>query len=147
MTELIRQQVLAALQNDWATYVERFRRLSPEAQAALLTRQGYVRLADLLAHVCAWWADGHRVIENLITDPGFGLQDYDVDAFNAQAVASVRDLDESAVIASFEAMRRRMLQLVTSLPETAFANKRIAERLQIEVIGHLAEHALTEGKA
>ena len=144
MTEAIREQVLATLQNDWAAYVERFHHLSPEAQATFLAKQGYARLADLLAHVIAWWTDGSRAIENLLIDPAVGLQDYNVDAFNAQAVFSVRDLDEMAVSESFETMRQRLLKLVMNLPAVAFQNKRIVDRLQIEVIGHLSEHALPE---
>jgi hypothetical protein len=147
MANSIREQVLAALQNNWATYVERFHSLSREAQTAFLAKQGYGRLADLLAHVVAWWEEGRQAVENLVNDPGFASQDYDVDDFNARAVAGVGDMDESAVIASFEAMRQRMVQLVIHLPESAFENKRIAERLQIEVIGHLGEHTLPEGKA
>ena len=142
MTDTIREQVLATLQNDWAAYIERFHHLSPEAQAEFLSRQGYSRLADLLAHVAAWWMDGSQEIENLLLDPNLGPQDYNVDDFNAQAVSRVRDLDEAAVIESFEAMRQRMLKLAMSLPEAAFQNMRIAERFRVEVIGHLAEHAL-----
>ena len=142
MTELLREQVLSALQTDWATYVERFQRLPPEAQAAFLAQQGYARLADLLAHITAWWQDGSRMIDHLVVDPDFRMPDYDVDAFNAQAVAAARDQDETTVVASFEATRRNMVQLVNRLPAPAFEDKRLANRLRIEVIGHLAEHAL-----
>ena len=148
MTEAFRGQVLATLQNDWATYAERFHHLSPEAQATFLARQGYARLADLLAHITAWWTEGSRAIEDLLIDPDAvkHLKDYDVDAFNAQAVSSVRELEETAVIESFEAMRQRMVRLVMSLPEAAFQQKRLADRLRIEVIGHYAEHALAESR-
>ena len=144
MTNAIREQVLAILQNDWATYIERFHHLPMEAQAIFLAEQGYRRLADLLAHVVAWWMEGSRFIENLLLDPDIGSQDYDVDDFNAQAVSCVSDLDETAVAKSYEAMRQRMLVLAMSLPEAAFENRRIVERFQMEVIGHLAEHALPE---
>jgi hypothetical protein len=88
--------------------------------------------------------EGSRFIENLLLDPDIGSQDYDVDDFNAQAVSCVSDLDETAVAKSYEAMRQRMLVLAMSLPEAAFENRRIVERFQMEVIGHLAEHALPE---
>ncbi len=142
MTEWLREQALAALENDWGSYVERFHSLPAEAQAAFLALQGYARLADLLAHIVAWWQEGRRVMDRLGEDPGFIAQDYDVDAFNALAVASARDQDEAVVLASFEAMRQHLIQLVTRLPPAAFENQRLAERLRIEVVGHLAEHAL-----
>jgi hypothetical protein len=143
MTELTREQVVSALQDGWGNYVERFERLSPEAQAAFLARQGYARLADLLGHVIAWWEEGQPAISALLDDPNFNSPDYDVDAFNARAVERFRGLDEPAVIHMFEAARQAWLALVARLPDDALRNKRIAGRLHIEIIGHLGEHAIS----
>jgi hypothetical protein len=140
MTELTREQIADALQDGWGTYVERFGRLSPEAQAAFLAGQGYARLADLLAHVVNWWEDGQRAVLARLDAPGFDAPDYDVDAFNAQAVERFRSLSEPSVIQAFEAARRAWLALVAGLPDDAWRNQMIADRLHIEVIGHLAEH-------
>jgi hypothetical protein len=142
MPDLTREQLLHTLQHGWGTYVERLRRLSPEAQAALLAKQGYARLADLLAHVVAWWSEGKPAIEKMLADPNFNSPDYDVDTFNAQAVERARDLDEPTVIESFERMRQAWLGLVAHLPDDAFQNKKIADRLHIEIIGHLQEHEI-----
>ena len=140
MTELTRGQIISALQDGWGTYVERFGRLAPEARAAFLARQGYTRLADLLAHVVAWWEEGLQAIPALLDDPGFDAPDYDVDAFNAQAVERFRAMDEPAVVQAFEAARQAWLALLAPLPDDALRDKKIADRLHIEVIGHLAEH-------
>jgi hypothetical protein len=43
MITLTRRDVLTILQGDWGTYVQRFRRLSPEAQSTFLVKQGYAR--------------------------------------------------------------------------------------------------------
>jgi hypothetical protein len=142
MTELTRNQIFDALQNGWGTYVEQFRRLSPEGQADFLEKQGFARLADLLAHVIAWWEEGQRVIEKLHYDPDFNSPDYDVDSFNAQAVERSRHLDEAATIQSFERTRQAWFDLVNRLPTATFQNKKIVDRLHIEVIGHLEEHRL-----
>jgi hypothetical protein len=138
--ELTRGQIISALQGGWGTYVERFKRLSPEAQAAFLARQGYARLADLLAHVVAWWEEGQRAILALLEDPNFSSPDYDVDAFNARAVERFRGLDEPAVVHAFEAARQAWLDLAARLPDDVLQNKKIADRLYIEIIGHLGEH-------
>ncbi len=61
--------ILDTLQHGWGTYVERFQRLSSKEQAAFLTKQGYARFADLLAHVIAWWEEGKLGVENLLVDP------------------------------------------------------------------------------
>jgi len=143
MTELTREQVVGALQDGWGTYVARFERLSPEAQAAFLAGQGYARLADLLGHVVAWWEEGLQAVPALLDDPAFGSPDHDVDAFNAQAVERFHGLDEPAVIHTFEAARQAWLALVARLPDDALRNKRIAGRLHIELIGHLAEHVIS----
>jgi hypothetical protein len=97
MDGLTREQVMDALEQGWGTYVARFRQLTPEAQARSLARQGYARLADVLAHVLAWWNEALPAVEALQTDPGFASPDYDVDAFNAQAVQRCAALSEAAV--------------------------------------------------
>jgi hypothetical protein len=142
MDTLSREQVIDALEQGWGTYVARFRQLTPEAQAESLARQGYARLADVLAHVVAWWNEGLLNVETLQTDPNVASKDYDVDAFNAQAVRRCAALSEAAVVAQFEAQREAWLALVHRLPDTAFANPRLAARLHMELIGHLAEHPL-----
>jgi hypothetical protein len=144
MIELTREQILDTLQHGWGTYVERFQRLSSKEQAAFLTKQGYARFADLLAHVIAWWEEGKLGVENLLVDPDFNSPNYEVDAFNAQAVQRFSQLDELTVIQSFESMRGALLDFVTSLPEDAFQNNKIVERLYIEVLDHLKEHEIPE---
>ncbi len=142
MTSLTRGQVLATLQGEWGTYVKRFQALAPQAQAAFLERQGYARLADLLAHVIAWWEMGLQALTAMEADPNFHEQDYDVNAFNARAVQRFSGLEEAAVIQAFEAQRAAMSDLVARLPEAAFQKKPVVDRLHIEFIGHLHEHAL-----
>lgn len=146
MAKLTRELVLDALENGWGTYVERFHALSLAAQSAFLARQGYARLADLLAHVIAWWEEGQQAVERLLHDPTYCSPDHDVDAFNAQAVARFHDLDEAAVQQRFEGARVALLNLVTGLPDEAFQDKGIADRLHIEVIGHWGEHDLPQAR-
>ncbi len=146
MAQVTRQHLLDALQNGWGTYVERFHALSLAAQSAFLTKQGYARLADLLAHVIAWWEEGQQAVERLLHDPGYRSPQHDVDAFNAQAVARFRDLDEATVRQRFEGARVTMLSLVARLPDAAFQDKSIADRLHIEVIGHWGEHDLPQAR-
>ncbi|MCL4560474.1 MAG: hypothetical protein M1281_07665 [Chloroflexi bacterium] len=142
MAPLTRAQCLTGLETGWGTYVERFRRLSPPEQAAWLKQQGYTRLADLLGHVIAWWEQAIPDIECKIADPGFQSPDVDVDTFNARAVQRFSAFDEAAVIRLFEAQRRAMLDLVLRLPERAFGDKNLRDRLHIEIIGHLEEHEI-----
>jgi len=144
MTTLTRQGVLNILQGDWATYVQRFRCLSPEAQSAFLVKQGYARFAGLLSHIIAWWEVGYQAVERYLTDPGSQPREYDVDAFNAEAVAKVEGLDEDSVAESFETMRRFLFEFVKGLPDTAFENAKVVKQFNMELVGHLNDHNIPE---
>jgi hypothetical protein len=143
MPEVTRKQTLDALQNGWATYVNRFHALSPETQAQFLKEQGYTRFADLLGHITAWWQEGEMVINGILKDSDYRWAEYDVDAFNAQAVRRFGDSDEAVVVSSFELARISFAVLVYGLPEEAFANNKITGWLYADVIEHLQEHDIT----
>ena len=139
---LNREQLIASLHTDWGAFVERFQRLSPEAQAVYLQQQGYARFADLLAHVIAWWQESLAAIPVMLSDPAYTSPDQDVDQFNTRAVARFHDLDESAIITIFADLLQQWIDLVNGLPAQAFQDEKIAWRLHIEIIGHYAEHRL-----
>ena len=141
--QITRAQLVDTLENDWGTYVDRFASLTPQDQAACLSRQGYARFGDLLAHVIAWWEECNRALQAMLDDPSFITPEYDVDAFNAQAVQRFQKSAEPAVVQAFEAQRHALLALVANLPEDALHDPGIAGRLQVEVIGHMEEHRLS----
>jgi hypothetical protein len=58
------------------------------------------------------------------------------------AVARFNQVDEPSVVDIFEARRKAWINLVDNLPATAFSNKRLVARHDIEPIGHLAEHKI-----
>ncbi len=144
---ITREQILASLQTDWGTFVERFQRLTPEAKSAYLQQQGYTRFADLLAHVSAWWQEGLAAVPAMLSDPAYTSPEEDVDQFNAQAVDRLRDLNESAIIAIFSDLRQQWIELVNGLPAAAFQDERINWRLHIEIIGHLTSIASRKSAA
>ena len=144
MTTLHRQEFLNILQVDWATYVQRFQRLSPGAQSVFLIKQGYVRFADLLSHIIAWFEVGYHTVEEYLTDPKSQPKEYDVDAFNAEAVAKAGGFDEEIVIESFEKMRNFMVEFVKALPDTAFEDEKVVNQLEMELIGHLSDHNIPD---
>ena len=144
MTDLTRTQLIATLDDGWGTYVARYRALSPAQQQQWLASQGYARFGDLLAHVVAWWVDGQQVIAHVAADPAHPLRDYDVDGFNADAVAQYAALDEDAMVTAYEQARAAWMPLISGLSDAAFRNSKIADRLYPEIIGHLEEHALQD---
>jgi hypothetical protein len=140
MEKFSKAQVIKSLNNQWGTFVDRFNSLSSDEQQQYLERQGYARLGDLLAHLAAWWQRGMQLIMVYRRDPGFQPPNVDVDAFNAEAVASVKNLSDAEVISHFESRRLQMLELVKSLTEVDLQSERIKSQLAIEFIEHYQEH-------
>jgi hypothetical protein len=142
MSEVTRQELITALNEGWGSYVPRFRQFSEQERAAFLQAQGYARLADLLGHVVAWWEQALQTVPNLLEDPTFQTPDVDVDKFNAEAVSRFSELDEDSLVCSFLNLRSAWLDLVNDLPDKAFQDSRVRAKLHIELVGHLAEHAI-----
>ena len=142
MEKISREQFLDCLQNNWLAYVSRFNALPPHEQAAFLKKQGYARLGDLLAHIIAWWQDGAQFIVALRLYPSLPLPEFDVDAFNARAVAKYAALSDSELILAYETQRRAMVSLVEGLSGAELDTEKINTRLYYEIISHWTEHEL-----
>jgi hypothetical protein len=142
-TDLItRKSVLDLLRGDWANYVGRFQGLSPVGQAAFLEKQGYKRLADLLAHIVAWWDEGLQAIQRFQTDPAARQSEIDVDSFNARAVEAVQSMSDADEIRAFEDTRLRFIEVVNALSEDDFGDKRVLNQIRWELVNHLEEHRI-----
>ncbi len=144
MAHRTRQEVLDILQKDWAEYVQKFRGLPSESQSTFLVKQGYARFADLLSHIVAWWDVGYQSVERYLTEPSFQPRKYDVNAFNAEAVAEAAGRSEDEVVAAFEKMRLFLIDFVKRLPDIAFENEKVVNQLNLEFAGHLNEHRIPE---
>jgi hypothetical protein len=142
MPKVTIHQLLDALQTGWGQYVAGFERLSPAEQAAFLQRQGYSRFHDLLAHICAWWEETLEVVTAILEVRDLPERHYNVDAFNATAIAKFQDWKESDLLTHYENLREALLYLMAELPEEALTNRRIAGWLHASVIEHLDEHRL-----
>jgi len=140
MKNFSKAQVIKSLQMQWGSFVDSYSNLSAEEQHQFLKRQGYARLGDLLAHIAAWWQRGMQLIMVYRRDPGFQPPNVDVDTFNAEAVASVKNLSDAEIVSHFESRRLQMLELVKSLNEVDLQSERIKSQLAIEVIEHFQEH-------
>ena len=142
MIPVVREQLVKTLEQDWGTYVKRYRLLPENDRRRFLNAQGYTRFANLLAHFIAWWEEGMRKGKIMLEDPGFRPPEYDVDEFNARAVARFSSMDEPGVVRAFEAARKDLTGWIAQLPEKAFRDKRITEWLHMDVLGHLEEHQI-----
>jgi hypothetical protein len=145
MAELMRKQLLDSLEGDWGSLAARFQALAPGEQETWLAQQGYGRLADLLAHVIAWWDEAYAAASRLVDGEAVTHKEYNVDGFNREAVQRFADLDEASVVAAFAARRERWATLVAELPETALADAHLVRVLSVDLIDHYREHALAGG--
>ncbi|MBA4384239.1 MAG: hypothetical protein C0410_05855 [Anaerolinea sp.] len=142
MEEFSKDEIVKCLKKQWGSYVEHYDKLSADEKQKFLAQQGYLRLGDLLAHVAAWWQRGMQLVTVYQHDSNFQPPDVDVDAFNAEAVASVKALSDSEIIAHFEARRLQMLELVKQLSEVDLQSNQIKRQLDMDVLGHFQEHLL-----
>ena len=142
MDAITRQSVLDLLAADWADYVPRFQALAPAAQSAFLKQQGYRRLADLLAHIVAWWEVGLQAIPRYQGDPAAQMEEIDVDSFNARAVEQVRAVSDGEEIRVFEETRRKFVDAVRQMSDADFKDERILTQIRWELVNHLEDHLI-----
>jgi hypothetical protein len=137
-----RQSVLDLLNGDWADYIRRFQDLPPAARAAFLEKQGYKRLADLLAHIVTWWEVGLQNIQDYQSDPAARQPEIEVDSFNARAVEKVQAVSEAEEIRVFEDARSKFVQVVQKLSEDDFKDERVLDQIRMELFNHLEDHRI-----
>jgi hypothetical protein len=137
---ITKERTLEFIEEEWGTYVERFRRLPAQEQEKRVKEQGYERFRDMLAHILAWWEEGMEIIRAIAADRPFERKKYDFDAFNAGAVARYRDWDEAALFDQFEKMRQTMAADLGSMNEAVFENRRVRSWLNGIVYHHAREH-------
>jgi hypothetical protein len=142
MPKISRTQFLDSLQNNWANYIDCFNQLPVQEQKLFLNKQGYARLADLLAHIIAWWTDGADWIAQMRGDPNLPLPEYDVDDFNARAIKNAGGLTETDLIQAYQAQLQKMIDLIQGLTDTQLDYENVNTRLYYEIIMHWTEHEI-----
>ncbi|HRK89213.1 MAG TPA: ClbS/DfsB family four-helix bundle protein [Anaerolineales bacterium] len=130
---------LDTLEHEWGTYIAGFD--AYEKKEEFLKKQGVERFGDLLVHAVAWWDEGAKAVQGALKDPAFTYAGPgDTDSFNAEIVAKNRGASEEELRALFEQKRLEMIELVRSLPDSAFQNPTIEEWLAADVVEHYDEH-------
>ncbi len=140
MSNNMKQRTLKLLQEEWGTYIERFKRLPAQEQTKRVKEQGYESFRDILAHILAWWEEGLEVILATAEGRETPRKTYDEDVFNAEAVGKYKSWNETKFLAHFESTRLKMESSLRSLPEAAFENRRIQRWLYGILIEHARDH-------
>ena len=134
--------VLNTLNQGWATYVDDFKKLSPDAQSKFLASTGFDSFHDLLGHVIGWWEEGMFIINGILDEPGFTWKERDTDAFNHELTEKYSAWSDEDLLIHYENVRQAMIDLVILLPVSALENKDIYGWLEADVIEHLADHKI-----
>jgi len=142
LVTLSRFLVIDLLENEWATYIEDFKRLNEEKQIEFLSKQGFESFHDLVAHVVGWWEEGARIISGIIDSPAFTWESRDVDAFNHELVEKFRSWSDDDLFRHFESVRLALIELTADLPDDAFLNSDIEGWLRDDVVEHYDEHPI-----
>jgi hypothetical protein len=142
LVALSRFLVVDMLENDWATYIEDFKRLDQEKQKEFLSGQGFGSFHDVVAHVVGWWEEGARIITGIMDSPAFTWQNIDADAYNRLLVQKYSTWSDDDLFRHYETVRLAMLDLIADLPDDAFLNNDIEGWLRDDVVGHYDEHPI-----
>jgi hypothetical protein len=135
-----KQRTLNFLEIEWATYIERFNRLTLEEGIERVNKQGYKQFRDILAHVVAWWEEAMPIILAIAEDREYARKKYDFDGFNAEAVEKYKSWDETEFLAHFERERQKAVADLRSMNEAAWDNKRVRSWVNGVFIHHAREH-------
>lgn len=127
---------------EWGACAASFRALPPDRQAAYLQTQGFASLHDILAHVGVWWEEGRSIIEDTLNKVERPRRKYDFDAFNAASMQRFKDTPEDEFMLWYEAERRKMIALVSSLSAEQLKIRRVYGWLDAVTLYHLKEHGI-----
>ncbi len=142
LTALSRFLVTDMLENEWATYIEDFKRLDDDNQKEFLSKQGFDNFHDLAAHIIGWWEEGARIITGILDTPGFTWTDPDTDAFNIELTQKFSSWSDEDLFKHYETVRSALLDLTAELPDDAFLNRDIEGWLAADVVGHYDGHPI-----
>ncbi len=142
LTALSRFLVADMLENEWATYIEDFKRLDDDRKKEFLSKQGFDNFHDLVAHVIGWWEEGARIITGILDTPGFTWTDPDTDAFNIELTQKFSSWSDEDLFKHYETVRSALLDLTAELPDDAFLNRDIEGWLAADVVGHYDGHPI-----
>jgi hypothetical protein len=143
LVTLSRFLAMDMLENEWAQYVEDFKRLDGEKQREFLAKQGVDSFHDMLAHIIGWWEEGARIIQGILDSPGFTWVDPDVDSFNVILKEKFASWSEEDLLQHFEGVRLALIEMVAKLPEDAFWNRDIEDWLAADMVQHYDDHPIS----
>jgi len=138
-----RQLLLDKLDKAWAELRDSYAGL-PEAH---LTESGVNddwSVKDNLAHVTTWEEEALKYLPLIVQGgkpPRYSVQYRGIDAFNARRTEAKRGLSLSEVLAQMDAIHRRLVDYLQSVPEEQFTRDTpFRHRLRLDTYSHYPIH-------
>ncbi len=132
--------LLRALEAGWGRYLADLRCLSSARQAAFARLQGFPHLADLLAHLCAWWERTLQVVSAL-GGAGVPRPCAPHGATGSNGVEPhYRGRGQEELEEEFERLRAALAGVIRALPERVLADERVYAWLYESVVEHYDAH-------
>lgn len=139
-----REQLRHKLDAAWDDFTSSYEGMSAaELLAPGVTGAWSVR--DIIAHVTTWEEEALKHVPALLggrTPQRYAVLYGGIDAFNAQTAARKAALPLDEVFRQQDAVHRRVLEMVASLPDEQLAREtRVRRRLRLDTYRHYAIHA------
>jgi hypothetical protein len=139
-----RQKLIRRLDHAWCEFLNSYDGLS---QTDLLTPgvTGQWSVKDIIAHVTTWEEEALRHLPLILQGgrpPKYLVKYGGIDAFNAQATASKKDLPILDVLRQQDRFHQELINLIEGVSEEHLGIKtRFAIRLRLDTYGHYRKHA------
>jgi hypothetical protein len=140
--EVTKEMLLEAL-SAWKDYPAGIEALSAENKAAFLEKQGYPSAHALLSHIVGWWEEAYAIADAALAGRERPRREYDFDVFNAEAIEHFKAFSEAEMLSHYEAVRQKLVSLVSGMAAEQMQNKRARRWLYGVVIHHAEEHAIS----
>jgi DinB superfamily len=139
-----KQQLLAKLEQAWATFKASYAGLTDDQMMAPGVI-GNWSVKDILAHI-SWWEEEAMTHLPLIAQggrpPRYSVSYGGIDAFNALMTERKRGLELAEVLRQLDETHLRLVEYVSSVPEEQYAAEtRFRHRLRLDTYGHYLDHA------
>ena len=139
-----RQRLLDQIQEAWSEFQDSYAGLT-EVEMLQPGVQGQWSVRDILAHVTTWEEEALQHVPLLMAGgrpPRYSTRYGGIDAFNALMTERKRGLTLVEVRQQLDAVHRRLIDFVETLPEQLLTgDSRVRRRIRLDAYGHYPKHA------
>ncbi len=137
-----KQNLLRRLDKAWCGFLEAYEGL-PESEMLRSGVTGNWSVRDIIAHVTTWEEEALKHLPLVLQGarlPRYSQKYGGIDSFNARMTADKKGLSLSEVLRGQDAIHRRLIDFIESVPEEHLGKTRFCYRLRLDTYGHYKKH-------